>query len=837
VTRPAPFAPVRWRAFAAAACAVLLLSSAGAAEPPAAILQDLRSFQEMGSVLYVAAHPDDENTQLIAFLARGRSYRTAYLSLTRGDGGQNVLGPEFGDALGAIRTQELLAARRVDGGRQFFTRARDFGVSKDYRETLTKWDRQQVLSDIVRVIRVFRPDVIVTRFSPEPTNTHGHHTASSVLALEAFRLAGDPTAFPEQLGPLAPWQPRRIVWNVFNFGAGGGPPPGAVSMGIDGTDPVTGATFATVAGRSRSMHQTQGFANFTVASAGSGPRVEHFVVLAGEPMTGDILDGVDTTWARVPGGADIGRLAGEVIAQFDPADPARSVPAVLALRRAASSLAADPVVDEKRRLLDRILQNCLGLSVETSVPRPEFVPGEELAMHHTAAVASAIPVRWVAVRYPGTGAAAACAVDLKPGETAALDETRTLPADAPLSQPYWLREQGTPGMFRVDDPSLIGTPENPPAFPVEDVFEVGGQTLAVSDEAVELARDPARGEFRRRLDVIPPASLGFATSVAIFAPGAGRSVAVDVVASRSGAAGSVSLEAPAGWGVSPARLDFHLSSAGDETRLYFLVTAPLATGSGTIAARADIGGAQYRSGLRLISYRHIPPLLLQPPARLRVSSVDLAIRGRSIGYLPGAGDTVDACLGEMGYAVTELTGADLTPEKLGGFDAVVIGVRAFNVRTDLAPRVSALFDYVKAGGTVVEQYNTPNSLLVPQLGPYPLKLSRDLMRYRVTDETAPVTLLVPGSPAFTTPNRIGPADFDGWVQERGLDFASEWDASNYVSLLACSDAGEAPLTSGLLVAHYGKGVFIYTGLSFFRELPAGVPGAYRLFANLVSMGK
>jgi LmbE family N-acetylglucosaminyl deacetylase len=825
------------RACAAAACAALLLPAAGAAEAPAAILQDLRSFQQMGSVLYVAAHPDDENTQLIAYLARGRSYRTAYLSLTRGDGGQNVLGPEFGDSLGVIRTQELLAARGVDGGRQFFTRARDFGVSKDYRETLTKWDREEVLSDIVRVIREFRPDVVITRFPPEPSNTHGHHTASSVLALEAFKLAGDPKAFPEQLGRLAPWQPRRIIWNVFSQGSGTGPAPGIVDMEVDGTDPVTGATFATVAGRSRSMHRTQGFANFTVASAGSGPRVEHFKVLAGEPMAGDILDGVDTTWARIPGGADIGRLAGDVIAKFNPQDPAASVPALLAMRKEAAALAADPLVNEKRRLLDRILQACLGLSVETSVPRSEFVPGESLAMHHTAIVRSAVAVRWVGVRYPGMGADARFAVDLSPGEPESLDETRTLPAGTPLSQPYWLREEGTPGMFRVDDPSLIGTPENPPAVPVEDVFEVGGQTLVVPDEAVQVTHDPLRGDIRRRLDVIPPVSLSFTSSVELFAPGAQRSVAVEVVSSRDHAAGSLGLKAPAGWAVSPARQEFHLAAAGDRTRLTFAVAAPDAASSGSLYAWADVGGARYGNGRLEINYKHIPHLLLQSPARLRVASLDLAIRGRSVGYLPGAGDTVAGCLEEMGYTVTQLTGADLTPEGLRGFDAVVVGVRAFNTRTDLAQRVGALFDYVKAGGTLVEQYNTPNGLLVPQLGPYPIKLSRDLMHYRVTDEKAPITLLVPGDPAFTTPNRIGPADFDGWVQERGLDFPSEWDASNYTSLLACSDAGEAPLTSGLLVARYGKGTFVYTGLSFFRELPAGVPGAYRLFANLVSLGK
>jgi LmbE family N-acetylglucosaminyl deacetylase len=821
----------------AAACAVLLIACARASEEPAAILQDLRSFQQMGSVLYVAAHPDDENTQLIAYLARGRSYRTAYLSLTRGDGGQNVLGPEFGDSLGVIRTQELLAARGVDGGRQFFTRARDFGVSKDYRETLTKWDREQVLSDIVRVIRVFRPDVVITRFPPEPSNTHGHHTASSVLAVEAFRLAGDPKAFPDQLSQVGPWQPRRIIWNVFSQGSGAAAAPGIVDMAVDGIDPVSGASFATVAGRSRSMHKTQGFANFTVASAGSGPRVEHFKVLAGEPMAGDILDGVDTTWGRIPGGADIGRLAGDAIAHFNPQDPAASVPALLAIRKEAAALAPDPLVNEKRRLLDRILQACLGLSVETTVPRSEFVPGETLAMHHTAAVASGVAVRWVGVRYPGMGSDARFVVDLSPGEPESLDEARTLPVGTPLSQPYWLREQGTPGMFRVDDPTLIGTPENPPAVPVEDVFEVGGQELVVEDQAVEITHDPLRGDVRRRVDVIPPVSVSFTSPVELFAPGALRSVTVEVVASRDHATGSLSLNAPAGWGVSPAWQEFQLAAAGDHIRLTFAVAAPHAPSSGAITASADMGGALYGNGRLEINYKHIPHLLLQPPARLRVASLDLAIRGKNIGYLPGAGDTVAACLGEMGYAVTQLSGADLTPDGLKRFDAVVVGVRAFNTRTDLGPRVGALFDYVKAGGTVVEQYNTPNSLLVPQLGPYPIKLSRDLMRYRVTDEKAPITLLAPGDPAFTTPNRIGAADFDGWVQERGLDFPSEWDTADYTSLLACSDAGEAPLTSGLLVAHYGRGIFVYTGLSFFRELPAGVPGAYRLFANLVSMGR
>jgi len=833
------------RAVAAAIGAGLLASIAAAAPAPEpaqgqAILQDLLRFREMGSVLYIAAHPDDENTQLISYLARGRCYRTAYMSLTRGDGGQNVLGPEFGDLLGVIRTQELLAARRVDGGRQYFSRARDFGFSKDYRDTLSRWDRQQVLSDIVRVIRLFRPDVVVTRFPTTPGNTHGHHTASAILALEAFGLAGDPKAFPEQLGALSPWQPRRIVWNSFGANFGGDAGPGVLRMAIDGTDPVTGASFATIAARSRSMHRTQGFANFSVAAAGAGARVESFRLLGGERAAHDIMDGVDTTWGRLPGGAEIGRLAGRAIEEFKPADPSASVPALLALRGRLASLAADPVVSEKRRQLDGIIQACLGLSVETTVPTHEVVPGEALALRHTATVRSAVPVRWVAVRYPWDGRELAVSAELRPNETVAREASRILPAGTPLTQPYWLRAEGTPGMFRVDDPSLIGLPESPPAVPIEDVFAVGGQTLVVEDEAVQAAAEPAGGAVRRRPDVIPPVSLGFSAPVELFAPGASRAVEVEVIASRAGVAGTLSLEPAAGWRASPDKADFRLAAVGDRARITFTVSAPATPAAGAISARAQVDGASYGSERVAINYGHIPPQLLQPPARMRAVSLQLAIRGRRVGYLPGssgAGDSVAGCLEQMGYEVAELAGADLAAERLRGFDAVVIGVRAFNTRTDLAPRLPALFAYVEAGGTVVEQYTAPGGLQAPLLAPYDLKISRDLPHYRVTNEHAPVELLDPGDPALTTPNRIAAADFDGWVQERGLDFASEWDTGHFKALLACGDAGEAPLKGGLLVAQYGRGYFAYTGLSFFRQLPAGVPGAYRLFANLVSLGK
>ncbi len=830
--------------FAVAALAGLLaLSSRAAGAPapvaPAVIAQQMRSFREFGSVLYIAAHPDDENTQLITYLSRGRDYRTAYLSLTRGDGGQNLLGPEFGDLLGVIRTQELLAARKIDGGRQFFSRARDFGYSKDYRQTLTKWDHEQVLSDIVRVIRIFRPDVVITRFPPEPSGTHGHHTASSALAIEAFRLSGDPKAFPEQLAALTPWQPRRILWNGYGPGLGGSAtsPPGALKIDIDGTDPVTGASFGVLAARSRSMHRTQGFANFSVAAGGSGPRIESFQLLGGDPASTDIMDGVDTTWGRVAGGADIGRLADAMIAHFDPKDPSGSVAALLEIRGRLAGILPEPVVDEKRRQLDRILQDCLGLSVETRLPQQEVVPGEPLRMRHSAVVQSSIPVQWVAVRYPGYGHEIRDKVDLVAGQPSEREATRKLPFDAPLSQPYWLRERSTPGMFKVDDPALIGLPENPAPLPVEDVFVVGGQTLVVRDEAVYVSSDPVKGDVRLRPDVIPPVSMSFDESVSLFAPGSSRNIDVEVVSSRANAAGTLKLEVPAGWRVAPASQAFRLLSAGDRAKMVFAVAAPPAPENAEIDARADIGGAHYGTGRVLINYSHIPPQLLQPAARLRAVCLDLATRGHAVGYLPGAGDSTAKSLEEMGYAVTTLTDSDLTAEKLANLDAVVIGVRAFNTRADLASHLAGLFAYVEAGGTVVEQYDTPNGLLAPQLTPYELKLSRDLPHFRVTDENSAVTLLAPDHPVFNVPNRIGPADFTGWVQERGLDFASEWDGAHLVPLIACSDPGEAPLKGGLLVAEYGRGHIIYTGLSFFRQLPAGVPGAYRLFANLVSLGK
>lgn len=824
-----------WLGAAALAFALGARAADSATESP--ILHDLRVFRTVGTVLHVGAHPDDENTQLIAAFSRGRGYRTGYLSITRGDGGQNESGPEFGEKLGLARTHELLAARQLDGGRQFFTRAIDFGFSKSPEETLRFWDHDAVLGDVVRVIRQFRPDVIITRFPiPPGSGGHGQHTASAMLAVEAFKLAGDPKAYPEQLAQgLTPWQPKRIGWNSW----GGQSPLTGPTFTFDtgGADPVTGEPFATLANRSRAMHKTQGLASFASRSGGPGPNPQTFLLLGGDAPERDLMDGVDTSWARLPGGATLMPLIDAAIAGFKADDPAASVPALLAVHAQLAKLGFDPIVVEKRRDLDRLIQACLGLTVETTVPQAEVVAGEKLALHHEVTIAAKSPVRWIAVRYPAGKTELKIYTDLKPGETATRESKQTLPSGTAVSQPYWLRHASLPGLFKVDDPTLIGAAENPPVYPVEFVFEVSGQTITLADEPVQYVAGASAAQAQRPLAVIPPVSIGFAHELELLAPGATKTVTVEVTASRPLARGQLKLEAPAGWTVSPDKQSFELTRAGDKRALNFDVTAPAQAGDATLVASAEVGGVPCTTERFVINYSHLPLQLLQSPAEAHVVALDVQHRGRRVGYLPGAGDSTAESLAQLGYEVTTLTGADLTAEKLAGLDAVVIGVRAFNERADLAANLPALFAWVENGGTVIAQYNRPGSLKAATLGPYALSIDGPAPALRVTDETAPVTFLAPDHPALTTPNKITAADFEGWVQERGAYYPSKWDEEHYTALLAMSDPGEAPLKSSVLIARHGKGWYVYTGLAFFRQLPAGVPGAQRLFANLVSLGK
>ena len=419
------------------------------------------------------------------------------------------------------------------------------------------------------------------------------------------------------------------------------------------------------------------------------------------------------------------------------------------------------------------------------------------------------------------------------------DFSITLPADWPLSQPYWLSEEPTTGMYRVDNPKLIGQPESPPAFTIKNIFDIGdppSAMLTITDELVQAGTESGKFEARRTLTIISPVSLAFGSGVALFEPGSKKTVEVEITAARAAVSGTLHVESPADWKISPASQPFKMANAGDKMKLVFNVTAPAQPASGSFLAVAEIGGQKFSNGRYEIRYDHIPVQLLQSAARLKVVAFDYAIRGKAVGYLPGAGDDTAEDLAQLGYTVTTLTGADLTPEKLRGLDAVVIGVRAFNERTDFAANFPALLAWVEQGGTVIAQYNRPNGLRTQQLGPYPLSIQGQAPPLRVTDENAPVTFLLPDHPALNAPNKITAADFAGWVQERGAYFASQWD-EHYAAPLAMSDPGEKQPNSSLLIAKHGNGYYVYTSLAFFRQLPAGVPGAYRLFANLVSLGK
>ena len=742
--------------------ALALAVAARAADTPAEtpIQHDLRVFRTMGTVLHLGAHPDDENTQLIAAFSRGRGYRTGYLSITRGDGGQNESGPEFGEKLGVARTQELLAARRLDGGRQFFTRAIDFGFSKSPEEALRIWEHDVILGDVVRVIRKFRPDVIITRFPVPPgSGGHGQHTASAMLAVEAFKLAGDPTAYPEQLDQgLQPWSPKRIGWNAWGDTKPLNGP--VITFDTGGADPVTGEPFATMANRSRAMHKTQGLGIFAARTGGAGPNQQTFMLLSGDAPANDIMDGVDTTWARMPGGAALIPLIDDALAKFNAADAAASVPALLAIRTKLDMLPVDPVVTEKRHDLDRIIQACLGLTVETTVPQAEVVAGEKVPLHHEVTLAAATPVSWVAVRYPGAKTEDKIFRYLKPGETVERDSRQTLPAATRTSQPYWLRKEGTPGVFHVEEPALIGEPENPPVFPVEYVFSVGGQTLVVPAEPVQLVRGASPAQQRRRRAVIPPGALHFTHPLDLFAPGTSKEVAVEVTAARDATQGEVRLDRPADWIISPAAQSFMLTHAGDKISVTFRVTAPAKDSSATLSAGAEVAGSRYFTDRFAITYAHLPVQLLQRPADTHIVALEIQTKGKRVGYLPGAGDGTAESLGQLGYEVTMLSGADLTPEKLSGLDAVVIGVRVFNERADLADAFPGLMRWVEAGGTVITQYNRPNNLKAAVLGPYPLSIEGPAPLLRVTDENAAVGFAAPEHPALNTPNQ------DAYTQSR-----------------------------------------------------------------------
>lgn len=791
----------------------------------AAIRLALRKLNVVGSALYVGAHPDDENTAMLAYLSKGRLVRTAYLSLTRGDGGQNLIGNEIGEQLGVIRTQELLGARRVDGAEQFFSRALDFGFSKNADETIGIWGHDRILSDVVRVIRRYQPDVLVTRFPPDSTAGHGHHIASAMLAEEAFAAAADPARFPE-CGPA--WKTRRLMWNAFRFGnAGPDTTPGHLQVDLGAYDPLLGRSYTEIAGEARSMHKSQGFG----AAERRGTFTNALVLRAGEPATRDLFDGVTLTWSRFTGGAALTPLFEKALREFDPQHPQAIVPTLLRAEAIMAALPANPLVARKRDELHSLILACSGLWLEAVATAPSASPGAPVRIVTVAIERSDVPVRVERVEVASGGGEALAhreaARQLLLNDPSADTLRVSLPRDMETSEPYWLRERAGKGWFEVGRAAEIGDAENAPALVARFALTIAGARLVIERPVVYRWTDPVEGERYRDFAVLPPVTLRFDHGVYLFADARPREIRVTAQGADAPVGGNVQLRLPEGWSAEPASAAVTLN-AGADTTVSFRVTPAAGATGGTLGAEVVVGDRHYAQQLVVLDHRHIPIQTLLPPAEARWVHADLATRGREVAYVMGAGDEVPDALGQMGFHVTMLSDEDVQNGSLDHYGAIVVGVRAYNTRPKLLRAQPRLLEYVARGGRLVVQYQTTDNAL-DKIGPYPFKISRD----RVTVEEAPMRLLAPAHPLLTSPNKIGDADFSGWVQERGLQFARPWDAK-YETVLSCNDPNEPARDGGLLYAHFGKGVFIYTGYAWFRQLPAGVPGAWRLFANLVS---
>ncbi len=788
----------------------------------------IRRLGVVGSVLYVAAHPDDENTRLLAYLAGGRGLRAGYLSMTRGDGGQNLIGTEQDELLGLIRTHELLAARRIDGAEQFFTRARDFGYSKSAEETLRIWGRDEVLADVVLAIRRFQPDIIVTRFTTKPPN-HGHHTASALLAEEAFAAAADPTRFPEQLGEVQPWKADRLLNNVSTWNLKPDADMSAyLKVDVGGYDPLLGRSWGEVAAESRSQHKSQGFG----VPAERGTLLEYFNPLAGTRPKADLFEGLEFSWRRWKGTEKVLQAIDKAVRGFDAREPHRSIPALLRVHEALSALPdSNPWKALKLRETEALVAACAGLFLDARAAEAAAVPGSPVTLNLVALNRSPAALKLVSVSLPG-GEAVAAGAELVGEKPFKLSRPVTVPADARISTPYWLRKPVAGGLYSVDAPALVGRPEGEPALTVAFTYEVGGKRFTAVRPVLYAWTDPVRGELFRAFETVPAVTATLERDVVMFPNGAPQSVSLVLAAGQANATGKVRLELPAGWSAEPSELPFQLAARGDERTVRFQLTPPKGTSErGRLRVVVDSGGRSESWRVRTVTHEHIPPQTVRQPSEATLVPFPLVTKVQRLGYIPGPGDRVAESLAAVGYEVTLLPEERLATEKLERFEAILVGVRAFNANPRLALHHERLMKYVEQGGRLLVQYNT-NSRVGPlnaSLGPYPLEIGRE----RVTDETAAMTPVDPASALLKAPNALGAADFEGWVQERGLYFATKWD-ERYQPVFAMHDPGEEPLRGGLLVARHGKGTFIYTGLAFFRQLPAGVPGAYRLLANLLA---
>ena len=803
-------------------------TGAGQFTPPgtggvAALANALRPLGSAKRVLMIGAHPDDENTELLAILSRGMGVEAAYLSLSRGEGGQNAIGPELGPELGIIRTEELLAARRLDGAQQFFTRAYDFGFSKTSTETFRFWPRDSLLADVLGVIRRFRPQVIVSIFSGTPRDGHGQHQVAGMLARQAFEVLRDSSWGPVKL--------YRAEW--FDTAA--------ATLRLDGgaLDPITGLSYHQIAMAGRSRHRSQDMGQIERA----GPSSTGLAFVEWRDRTraardGDgLFAGVDTV---LPGMARYVALVDSARALLNPAAPGAIVPL---LARALAALGdRDP---HQRELVEQALASAAGVSIDGLGDDAIVIPGERLQVEASLwnAGASAVQLDGIDVSAPQGWSVERidpANTSVGPGALAVRHFAVTVAADAPRSEPYFLRRPlrgalydwtGVPAAWR-------GLPFEPPPVEITVRATIAGQAVTLVREVVYRYRDPTQGEVRRPILVTRPYDVTVTPDLVVWpiggSAGGARRFTVTVTNRHRGAAATrVVVTPPAGWGsVSAESLAFDREDEAKSVSVT-LAQPPGAKPGVHELTVATVSAAERSAGaLAIIDYPHIRPRPVVHPSQVELRTAQLALPELTrVGYVRGASDRVPEALEAVGVPI-ELLGPDtLARGDLSRYDVIVIGSRAYETEPALSGNNARLLDYARSGGVLLVQYQQ-YGFAAANLAPYRLSIARP--HDRVTDETAPVTALQPTHPVFHVPNELGPADWSGWVQERGLYFAHDWDPA-YTPLVSMHDPGESPLEGGLLLAPLGKGIYVYTGLAFFRELPAGVPGAYRLFSNLLAL--
>ena len=788
----------------------------------------IRKLNVLGSVLYVAAHPDDENTRLITYFSKDKLCRTAYLSITRGDGGQNLIGDEQGIELGLIRTQELLAARRVDGGEQFFTRAIDFGYSKTPEETLNKWNKEKILSDVVWVIRKFQPDVIITRFPTTGEGGHGHHTASAILANEAFTAAADPSQFPDQLKYVKPWQAKRILWNTFSFGGTNTQSNDQFKFDVGGYNPLLGKGYGEIAALSRSNHKSQGFG----AAATRGEALENFRTTGGIPPTNDIMDAVDLTWKRVDGGEAIEKMVDDLSATFDFLHPEKSVKGLVKLYQSLQKLPDGFWKEQKLKATKQLIEMCSGLFIDATTPQQFAVQTDSIRINFS--FNNRLGVNLLLNKVSVSGFDSAFSQTLSKNKNFNFGKQVYMPETIPLTQPYWLENKMEEGYFKVDDQLKIGQPDVDPSLVARVSMTIEGQDFDYFATVKYKFTDPVKGELYEPLVVIPAADVSVLTDLSVFRIGSDNKF-------------NQAVKARANKNLTDIKI-YHVNESitgaeklnlakGQSKEIDFFPGNNLSdlkeSGLTESGFRYKPGGEPAKS-MQKIQYDHIPFINYFKNAVSKVLALKIETYNKKIGYIVGAGDKVPEALEQMGYEVSLLGDKELSKNNLNQFDAIITGVRAYNTNGWMNNHYDKLMKYVNDGGNLIVQYNTSNNIgpVRAKIGPYHFNISRT----RVTDENAPVTLLKPEHPVFNFPNKISVDDFKGWVQERSIYHATD-TTGKFEKLIGMADPGEKSDDGSLIVAKYGKGWFTYTGLVFFRELPAGVPGAYRLLANIIALNK